>query len=294
VWQDDAPAPRDIPEDPSATSPDQSEDESTNHNTPPLTSDSGDPLDNNSIIDFTAITANDEVFNHDVYVRGTLFADKIRANQIEGLEVYADKLASLQQVLDSHQQAQDEQTSGAGPAAASSSALGMEFMNINLSGGLVVGGDAEFHGNAFFYRLVTFVEKTVFNNDITLAGHVGTSGQVLQSVLEPAAGIIVAPEDNPEALLASATVDGNDVSGQFSLNLGDGASEGAVLTLKFTKPYDVAPHILLTPANDKAGQVQYYVQSTPDGFKLFLLNTPPSGTSLQFNYWASESIVSSN
>jgi hypothetical protein len=232
------------------------------------------------MIDFQTATGDDPIFNNDVYIRGTLFTDKIRANQIEGLEIYTDKLSSLQQQLDEQQAATDDIPA---VASASTATLEMEAMSLNLAGGLVVGGDAEFHGNAFFYKFVTFVEKTVFKNDITIAGHVGSSGTTLTAELEPAAGV-----------LAAATVDGNDVSGQFTLNLGDEPGTGAVLTLKFAKPYTKAPNILLTPANDKAGQVQYYVQSTTDGFKLFILNAQTPGTSLEFNYWATESAVSSS
>ncbi len=167
-------------------------------------------------------------------------------------------------------------------------------LDLDVEGGLDVRGIASFHGNSFFYKLVTFVEKTVFKNDLSLEGHFGTNGQVLSAELDQAAGITEMPYDNPEAILAQASVDGNDVSGQFALTFGDNATAGSVVTLKFIRPYGKAPQVLLTANNDQAAQVQYYVQSTPEGFKLFILNTPTAGTAVHFNYWVVENQITDN
>jgi hypothetical protein len=254
----------------------------------PLTPDSSSLSDQIGIIAFMEATAEDTVFEHNVYVKGTLFADKIRANQIEGLEVYTDQISNLQQRLT---QAEEGTSSAGSPEVLGASTM---TIDLNVGGGLTVAGDAQFHGNAFFYKLVTFVEKTVFKNDITFAAHIQTEGQALTADLGSAAGITSAPEDNPNASVASVLADGNDISGQFTINFGENATAGQVLTLKFKKPYAKPPNILLTPANDKAGQVQYYVRSTKDGFTLVILSAQPSGTSLQFNYWASESTTASD
>jgi hypothetical protein len=263
-------------------------------------------------IDLMAATSQDASYDHDVYVKGTLFADKIKANQIEGLSIYTDQLASLQKLISSStppppttttNSSKSDETESSDGSTSSGSTPGLSVvtvesakvdLDLDVNGGITVGGTAQFYGNAFFYRLVTFVEKTVFKNDISLESHVGTNGEVLGTKIESAAGITTAPEDQPDAVLATATVDGNDISGQFTLKFGEDSSTGQVLTLKFKKPYAKAPHILLTAANDAAAHVQYYVQSTKDGFTLVVLNSQPTGTSLQFNYWATETQVSTN
>jgi hypothetical protein len=130
------------------------------------------------------------VFNKDIYVHGTLFADKIKANQIDGLEMFTDKISSLQQklaaALDPKASAQSTTTQNIVPTANPS-------LDLNIPGSLTINGPAEFHGNVFFYKLVTFTEKTVFNNDIAIAAHITTSGNTPSTKLETGAGITKAP-----------------------------------------------------------------------------------------------------
>ncbi len=158
-------------------------------------------------------------------------------------------------------------------------------LDLNVGGSIAVGGDATFKGNAFFYKLVTFTEKTVFKNDLSLGGHLGTVGVPLTATTETAAGITKAPEGSSNAILASTTLAGNDISGQFVLTAGDQAMAGKVLTVKFNKAYDNPPKVLLTAASESAAQTPYYVQSTKDGFSLVFINTPIPGTNFHYNYW---------
>ncbi|HTE22287.1 MAG TPA: hypothetical protein VK674_04575 [Candidatus Limnocylindria bacterium] len=161
-------------------------------------------------------------------------------------------------------------------------------LDLNVTGGLTVGGPAIFNGNAFFKKLVTFVEKTVFKNDVTLAGHLLTDGDTPDIITEPSAGITKLPADNPRAQLASTVLTGNDTSGMLGLTTGEGTTTGKALSVKFKKPFAKPPKIQLTPASDKASQSHYFVESTKEGFSLTLTDLPIVGTNLVFNYWAVE------
>jgi hypothetical protein len=136
-----------------------------------------------------------------------------------------------------------------------------------------------------FYKLVTFTEKTVFNNDIAIAAHITTSGNTPSTKLETGAGIANAPADKPDALLAKATINGNDNTGIISLNIGDNSVAGNILTVNFDKPYDKPPQILLTPANKDAAQAKYYVTNAPDGFKIVATDPLQPGANIQLYYW---------
>jgi hypothetical protein len=268
VWQDDAPT------DPSATDTTNTTSDNSTIATitaPPISPDSPDPNIAGSFFNFMGNTADDTVFNHNVFIHGTLYADKIKANQIEGLEVFTDTLASLQQKLAQSSSTSTNPTS----TTTNNTILQTATTTLNLNDGLTVGGDANFHGNVFFYKLVTFMEKTVFNNDVSFAAHVTTDGQVPGYNLEAAAG------DNA----ASASIDGNDNAGQLSVNIGDNAASGELLSVNFAKPYAKAPRILLTASNGAAAQLKYYVTSTPNGFKVIVTDVPASGTTLILNYW---------
>ena len=123
-------------------------------------------------------------FNKDVYVKGTLYADKIKANQIEGLEVLTDKINSLQDMLAQGKAA--DGTSNADTSTQSSSASGLEtasqvsFNNlqaVNLvalaqiesKGGLVVDKDAQFNGKTIFQLLAEFNGNANFNGNVNFS-----------------------------------------------------------------------------------------------------------------------------
>jgi hypothetical protein len=253
--------------------------------TPPISPDSPDPAIAGSFFNFNATTSEDTTFNHDVYVHGTLFADKIKANQIEGLEVFTDAISSLQDKLASDKNGVSTALSSNGvPSGVLSLNSANIKLGLNIGDALSVGGDSQFHGNAMFYKLVTFMEKTVFNNDVSFAAHVTTAGSPPEGQLGVAAGIIAG--DDPSAHLASVKLAGNDNSGRLTINVGDGSGLGELVSVKFKKAYDSPPQVLITPANESAAQLRYYVTSTPDGFKLIASTPPPvPGTTLQLNYW---------
>ncbi len=282
AWQDDAP---DFPTSPTAdtSATTDTSTTSTQLTTPPISPDSADPAVAGSFFNFLGNTSEDAVFNNNVFIHGTLYADKIKANEIEGLTVFTDALASLQQKLASNQASTTN--TGANGSTSSTTNIYTATTVLNLNDGLVVGGDATFNGNAFFYRLVTFVEKTVFRNDITLGGHVLTDGNPPTVDTEAAAGITTAPSDNPSATLASATIGGNDNSGQLTLNIGDNASTGNLISVKFDKAFAKPPRVLLTASNDQAASLRYYVQTTTNGFSITVIDPPTSGANLLFNYW---------
>jgi hypothetical protein len=284
TWQDDN---VDIASVPQGASSPASEESAVNNvqSAAPLAPVTPNPEDTSNLFSFNAATSEDTVFNNDVYVHGTLFADKIKANQIEGLSVFTDQISSLQQklasALDPKASAQTTSTSNQKDALPTTDSP----INLSIPGSLSINGPAQFHGNVFFYKLVTFTEKTIFNNDVTFAAHVNTSGETPKTKLEVSAGAIATTDDNPDGNLAKATVTGNDSSGIFSLTTGDNSKDGDLLTIQFNKPFDKAPQIFLTPANKEAAQFKYYINSTPDGFKIVATDPIAPKTNLQFYYW---------
>jgi hypothetical protein len=241
---------------------------------------SPDPDVAGSFFNFLGASSEDTVVNGDLFVHGTIYADKIKANEIEGLTIYTDQLASLQQRLN---QVASE-TANPNTATTSTNIIQSATTTINLNDGLTVGGDANFHGNAFFYKLVTFTEKTFFNNDVAFAGHITTAGEAPVANLMEAAGATVAPTDNPAAALAKSTIDGNDNSGKLTVNIGDNATSGNLVKISFKKPFAKAPQVFLTPGNDASSQAHYYINSSPEGFTVVVKDPPESGTTYTFNY----------
>ncbi len=299
TWQDDAPVDTSLVLD--ITTPVETSLDTTAGDTPveptpaPLTNDNGGSTAGQmGIIDFLTATSEDMVFNKDVYVHGTLYADKIRANQIEGLQVFTDKIASLQDQIDKDNQKPTTATVPTANATTSTSGLSLDnvtiqtasiVLNLSVEGGLNVGADSSFHGNTMFYKLVTFVEKSIFKNDVSFEGHLLTAGDKPDIMVLIAAGNTQTSADNPESIGASATVEGNDSTGQLKLTLGSGTTAGDFIKVTFKKPYTKAPQILLTPANAAAANVKYYVTASTTGFIMSTTDIPSATTSIVLNYW---------
>jgi len=128
-----------------------------------------------TLADFEAATSEDATFSNNVYVKGTIYANKIEANQIEGMDVITDKISSLAaQVAKDNAAASSSSPPDPNPSALSldagdSSDLltlnNLQATNITVlaqleaKGGLIVDGNATFNGLAQFKGAVSF------NND---------------------------------------------------------------------------------------------------------------------------------
>ena len=255
--------------------------------TAPISPDSADPQVAGSFFNFNANTSDDAVFNKNVYIHGTLYADKIKANEIDGLNVFTDQLASLQQKL-----ANDQASVGsaANPNTNISNNLSIQTATtmLNLNDGLTVGGDSSFHGNAFFYKLVTFSEKTFFNNDVTFGGHIGTSGITPKADVGASAGLTIAPTNDSSVNLASINISGNDNSGQLNIIAGDNALSGELAVITFTKSYDKVPQVFLAATNSQSALLRYYISATKYGFKIIGVDSPAPGSSYNYNFWVAQ------
>ncbi len=202
-----------------------------------------DELAVNSI---SAVNGENVTFNNDVVIDGTLTVDKIRANQIEGLEILTDKISSLSSSQASN--SSGEQSEGPGPSATGESSGSVEMgdlainsatvtLDLNVTGslfangGLVVQGPAEFKGDTIFHKLASFVNKVIFKNDVAFEG----------------------------------TPTFNNDTGGFAL-IPAGQTE---VKVKFGQPYAQMPVVTLSIKNGQF--IQYaYKDLTADGFTIIL------------------------
>jgi hypothetical protein len=99
---------------------------------------------------------------------GTLTAHKIKADQIEGLEIFTDKISSLADQLAAEESSIE---TGEGTVAGASTTgivnFGSPFASLDVSilGTLTANGALVVHGDATFNGLVNFAGRTNFNND---------------------------------------------------------------------------------------------------------------------------------
>ncbi|MCB9823024.1 hypothetical protein H6800_02010 [Candidatus Nomurabacteria bacterium] len=110
---------------------------------------------------------------------GTITADKIVANQIEGLQVLTDKISSLSNRLsdsESSLNAPSSQTVNSdilGSITIQTAEVALDLTvdgELIVNNGLTVNGLAEFNGETIFDKLVTFNGSILINGDTTFAG----------------------------------------------------------------------------------------------------------------------------
>ena len=188
-----------------------------------------------------------------------LTVDKLRANQIEGLELFTDKIASLNQkqkdaTSPSESQAIEQSNSNSDqPSQAEQLEIKSAKVSLDLNvngnlfanGGLTVNGDAEFKGNVVMYKLVTFIEKSIFNNDVSFIGKATFNSD--------SAGFAVIKKDKKE------------------------------IEVKFDKPYDNDPVVTVSVRDGQFANYSY-TDLSKDGFKIILKD--PAEKDIKFSWTA--------
>lgn len=124
------------------------------------------------------VSATDEIIAPTI-VTDTLFAKHIKADSIEGLQIFTDQISSLTEKYAGLEA--DLSTAAASDATpetdAAMKALTIESAKVTLAlqvlgelsadGGIVIGGPAEFNGNTIFNKLTTFVAETLFKGKVS-------------------------------------------------------------------------------------------------------------------------------
>ncbi len=188
---------------------------------------------------------------------GTLKADKIQANQIEGLNLFVDSISKTNR--SDNTPAQSTITHSGQPESnntldisAATVALDLNVNgNLFANGALKVTGPAEFLNTSFFYKLATFIDKTVFKNDVNFEGNSTFAGNIIVS--KDTAGLVKVP------------------AGQTQVKI------------LFSKPYAKKPVINVTPTGviePKYGVVEV----TNEGFVIVI--DPAQSTDTEFNWIA--------
>jgi hypothetical protein len=211
----------------------------------------------------TASAENIQI-NSDVVINGTLTVDKIKANQIEGLEIFTGKLGSLEEKLAQDSQSSTESgdtavlrtnTESGTMVSTNSGHMFIESGSVALdlsvegiftaNGGLTVNGLAQFNGESIFDKLVTFSDKTLFKGDADFEGR--------------------------------ATF--NNDGGGFAVIRADQQE----VRVNFSRPYDQIPVVTLTVKN--AQFVQYaYKDLSENGFTIILKD--PTEADIEFAWTA--------
>jgi cytoskeletal protein CcmA (bactofilin family) len=83
----------------------------------------------------------------------------------------------------------------------------------------------------------------------------------------------------------SASVDGSDTTGTININSGGNPTAGCFINLIFVQRYNTRPHVIITPVDKAAGQLQYYVTRDNNGFSICSANAAVAHQSFAFDYF---------
>lgn len=218
---------------------------------------------------------------------GTITADKIKANQIEGLEILTDKISSLSDKVAAS--TSDKTSSNVESISNDSTATSaVEFSNLKVqtaevvlnlnvngtitsNGGLVVGGPAQFKAETTFQKLATFIDRVVFKQAVIFENH-ATFGKDAGgiAIIKPGANKVEVKfqtpyEQNPivnanfeleDSKLPDGTIDSVEtkqtrlLEGEYSYAIGRVTERGFTIILNKPATEDIQFHWVATSVQD--------------------------------------------
>jgi cytoskeletal protein CcmA (bactofilin family) len=82
----------------------------------------------------------------------------------------------------------------------------------------------------------------------------------------------------------TATVNGTDTAGTVTINTGGGPSAGCFITINFTQRFNATPHVVISPSNSSAGNLNYYANRSTSNFSICTTGAPSGSTNYLFDY----------
>ena len=148
-----------------------------------------------------------------------------------------------------------------------SGALSADSINVGglaTIGSLMVSGDAAFQGNI------------TVSGDVTLNAHLITTGATPTIQALPVIG----------SQNATASINGNDISGVITIKTGSSPAVGDLAKLSFAKAYGQAPHVMITPNDAASASLLVYASASATGsFNLSVAGQPKADTTYSFTYY---------
>jgi hypothetical protein len=126
------------------------------------------------------VSASQDVITPTLYV-DQIFAKNIKAESIEGLSIWTNQLASLEQKYAGLAAESGEGNDAVVPSTTEKTLLDLDRFEVgslavsldatllgklSLAGGMTVGGTAQFEGETVFSRLASFLDKTIFQGQV--------------------------------------------------------------------------------------------------------------------------------
>jgi len=145
---------------------------------------------------------------------------------------------------------------------------------VTIQHDLNVGGNASFSGPITAGQLT--VSKLILSGNASLQvpNHISFPGA------SPSRSI-----GNALGAGGSTSINGSDTAGTININTGNSTSPGCFVNITFNRPFTSTPHVIVSPVGNAAGQTQYYVNRTTNGFSVCTANAAPANQVFAFDYF---------
>ncbi len=143
--------------------------------------------------------------------------------------------------------------------------------NLNISQALTVAGATTFSGAVSTNQLTA--QSLILNGDIVIDHHIDTGG------LTPVRSAGNALGDG-----GTVSVNGSDTAGTITIGTGSSPVAGCFVTVNFGKAFSGVPSVIVTPVDEAASGMAYYITRSTTNFSVCTSSTPPAGQSFGFDY----------
>jgi hypothetical protein len=159
--------------------------------------------------------------------------------------------------------------------------------NLSVGGGLTVGRNASIGGGLSVSGAITAGTLNVGSinvSTLTLSGNFNWAGHLISTGTATTATVGLAIGNG------RVTVTGNDSIGSVAIVSGTSGllANGEVAIVHFHTPYSGTPIVQITPADQGAAALQYYVVAAPDFFSIRTVSAPGASVNYVFNYFVSQ------
>jgi cytoskeletal protein CcmA (bactofilin family) len=159
--------------------------------------------------------------------------------------------------------------------------------NLAVGNGLTVGHNASIGGSLSVAGIITAGSLNVGSINLTtlsLSGNFSWAGHLIAN------GTVPTVSSGPTIGNGTATVTGNDSLGTVVITAGTSGllNEGELATIHFHTAYTGTPLVQLTPTDQGAAALQYYVVAAPGFFAIRTVSAPTTTTPYTFTYFVAQ------
>lgn len=147
--------------------------------------------------------------------------------------------------------------------------------DITLGGGLNVTGTSTFNGPMTASKITAAQLVMSGNAKLEIPGHLAFTGPT------PGQNVNNAVLGNG----GSASLSGSDTSGTIAFNSGNSPTAGCFITVNFRSNFQATPHVVISPVDAAAGNLNYYVTRTTTSFTICSNNAPAGNSRFGFDYF---------